>query len=392
MVGFESVLLKVFGKTIQNFWLGDFGLLVPPIFFAFLDDSAEEKKFEATERKRRRVRESGQVARSMELNNLAILGVGFASLFLSLQYVYKGFKSYVESIWGEFDFDIVSLAEKTAAYSFGVIVPFLVLMFVVALAVNFAQVGIYFSVQPLTPDFNRLNPVSGLRKIFNKRTIVNLLKTLIKFVIFALVLYKDVVSMLALMFSQPYDASILIGIAVENVIKITAKFLVIILIIALLDFFYERWQFNEDIKMTLQEYKQEIKDTEGKPEVKQEIRNRIRQILSQSSKERVAQADMVVTNPTHFAVALQIVEDVYVPGEGKKTTMLVVYKGADEAAARIRGWAEEFGVVMVRSPAVARYLFFNVPVGEFVPSRMLRVLFTLYYKAMEAKKGKQRAG
>ena len=362
-------------------------LLWIPVFAFLGDDSAEEKKFEATERKKRRVREEGMVARSVELNNLAVLAVGFVLILLFWAKYVEGFRGYLMSVWSDFDFDAKRVLEKSVVFFAAASFPFLMAVFFSSLLVNFSQVGFFISFKPLAPDFTRLNPASGLKKIFNKKSVVNLLKTILKFVVFLLVLYKDVVSALTLLMHPVMDMQVLMGVIFGLVRKIVMKVLVIILVLAILDYAYERWSFSKEIMMTLTEMKEEMKNIEGNPEVKQEVKKRIKEILSMSAEERVKNSTMVITNPTHFAVAVWILEDLKAGIEynGKMLSAVVTYKGVDEVALRIRKWAEEANLAVIRNPAIARYLYFNVPVGGLIPSRMLRVVINIYVQYMREK-------
>lgn len=337
-------------------------------------DEGQEKTEEPTARRLSKAREEGQIARSTEITIAA-------SVISVAIYIYLFGSSLLGNVANIFAqglvFDSLAVLEpNVAAGRLGdamveallSILPILILTGVVVLACSGLIGGYNFSWKSLQPKASKFNPISGLKRMFGMQALVNLGKSIAKFLLVGGVTYFLIdasiqqfaeISLMALEPGLTASASIL-----------TTAFLVAsstLIIIALIDAPYQVYQHNQKMKMTLKEVKDERKDTEGSPEVKQRIRQKQREVSAARMLEAVSEADVVITNPEHFAVALA-----YDPSS--EDPPRVVAKGADEIAARIRERAGEEGVPLFQSPVLARALFFTTELEGFIPEPLFEAV------------------
>jgi len=332
-------------------------------------DSAE--KTEApTGRKLSKAREEGQVARSIELPAAAVTISAMMLLFM-IGGVWIARLSVLFAGGFAFDrksLDTPSLLPALAAQQFGeglmLILPLMLLTAVMAILASGATGGYLFSLNAIMPNFSKLNPGAGLARIFGTKAWVELLKSIAKFTLIGTVLWILVTRHLnellhmGQMSLQPAleAAGLLIG---ESALWLS----LCLLFIALIDAPYQRYAFMKDMRMTKQEVKDEMKDMEGKPEVKAKIRQRQREMSNARMLQKVKDADVVITNPEHFAVALS-----YDPaGDGAP---ILLAKGADHIAARIREEAKLHGVEIFASPALARAIYFTTELDRNIPEAL----------------------
>lgn len=242
--------------------------------------------------------------------------------------------------------------------------PVMLLILLAALMAPLALGGWSFSAESLMPKFERLNPLEGFKRMFSLRSLIELSKALAKFAtvafIAALVLWKDAQELLAL---GREPTSMAIGHAIklcgQGLLSISAG----LLLIAGIDVPYQLWQYAKQMRMSREESRQEMKESEGSPEIKGRIRQVQQQMARQRMMQDVPKADVVVTNPTHFAVALRY-------DEKRMRAPIVVAKGVDLVAARIREIANEHHVAIFEAPPLARVLYRNVDIGAEIPSNL----------------------
>ena len=337
-------------------------------------DEGQEKTEEPTARRLSKAREEGQIARSTEITIAA-------SVISVAIYIYLFGSSLLGNVANIFAqglvFDSLAVMEpRVAAGRLGdamiealfSILPILILTGVVVLACSGLIGGYNFSWKSLQPKASKFNPISGLKRMFGLQALVNLGKSIAKFLLVGGVTYFLIdastpefaeISLMALEPGLTASASIL-----------TTAFLVAsstLIIIALIDAPYQVYQHNQKMKMTLKEVKDERKDTEGSPEVKQRIRQKQREVSAARMLEAISEADVVITNPEHFAVALS-----YDPSS--EDPPRVVAKGADLIADRIRERATEEGVPLFQSPVLARALFFTTELEGFIPEPLFEAV------------------
>ena len=334
------------------------------------DTPDDEKTEEPTARRLQKAREDGQVPRSQELGVAAVMISSMSALYLmggwligSLADLFaSGFIIERREIYSE-NLGMVQFAD-IGKESFFLIIPLLVLTFFVAILASSAMGGLNFAWKAITPKGSKLNPLNGFKRMFGLKALVELSKSILKFSLVALVLayfvydFSDELVALSGMAIQPalVAAGEMIGL---TTLVVTAT----LVLIAAIDVPFQAFEFNKRMRMTKQEVKDEYKDIEGRPEVKAQIRRKQREMAEQRMMEQVKDADVVITNPEHFSVAL-----VYDPESDGAP--IVVAKGVDHVALRIRNEAKEHGVVQVEIPPLARALYFTTEIDRTIPEEL----------------------
>jgi flagellar biosynthetic protein FlhB len=334
------------------------------------ENSSAEKTEDPTERKLRNAREEGQVARSVELPAAAVTIGAILTLFFIGGY---WIKQMAEIFASGFKFDrktldnpdlMVTAFAHQMGEAFLLIVPVLLVTAVLAILSSGATGGYLFSLKNTLPKFSKLSLLSGFKRMFGANAAIELLKAILKFSLVTIVLWAlvsrqmDPMMQLGQMAIEPALAAAGWMIA-ESALWLSLS----LLVIALIDAPYQKYSFIKRMRMTKQEVKDEMKDMEGQPEVKQQIRRRQREMANNRMIQKVQDADVVITNPEHFAVALS-----YDPtGDGAP---ILLAKGSDHMAARIREEAEKHGVEMFAAPPLARALYFSTEVDQSVPESL----------------------
>ena len=332
-----------------------------------MSESSDDKTEEPTSRRLEKAREDGQVARSTELSAAAVTISAVSLLFITGGYVVT---KLAEKFAAGFNFDrklVFSSNLMPAIFghqmleSYLLILPVLALTLVVAIAASGATGGYLFSLNAVMPKASKLNPAAGLKRMFGVKALVELGKALLKFFL--------VTGVLVYVLNDNIDTLNLIGkMALEPALatagKLLAKAALLItlslVIIAMIDVPFQRWQFMKQMRMSKQEIKDEMKNSEGNPEIKAQIRRRQREMSNARMIDSVKDADVVITNPEHFAVALA-----YDPNGD--TAPILLAKGADEMAARIRAEAQKHGIEIFQAAPLARALYFTTEVDHPVP-------------------------
>ena len=338
------------------------------------NDDAQEKTEEPTGKRLSKARDEGQIARSTEINIAA--SVISVALFLFL--FGNSLLSNVANVFARgLVFDAQSVLEPQVAAGrlddamlevFFAILPLLLLSASVVVVCSGLIGGYNFSWKALQPKASKFNPIAGLKRMFGTRSLVELAKAIAKFALVGGVAYILITSSIS-EFSEISRMAFEPGISASASL-VTTAFLVAattLIIIALIDAPYQAYKHNQQLKMTKKEVKDERKDTDGSPEVKQRIRQKQREVYTARMLEAVAEADVVITNPEHFAVALA-----YDPSSDDPPR--VVAKGADFTAQRIRERAAEEGVPLFQSPVLARALFFTTEIQGFIPEALFEAV------------------
>ena len=249
-----------------------------------------------------------------------------------------------------------------------ILLPVLGVAFLAGIVFNFLQVGALFTVKAIQPKFSRISMAEGFKRIFSRRTLIDLLKSLVRLTVVGAVAYseyntriKGAPSLLEM------DIMASISAAWDMVLGIAFKLAIALAILAPVDFFLQWRQYEKDLMMTKQEVKDEYKLTEGNPEIKGRIRQKQRQMSSMRMMQNVSKADVVITNPTHYAVALSY-------KEGESNAPVVVAKGQDYLARRIREKAAELKIEVVENKALARSLYAFCDIGDEVPEDMYQAV------------------
>jgi len=333
-------------------------------------DSSEEREEEPTAKRLEKGREDGQVARSQELGVAAMMiGVAFF-LYLFGSYIIADLTKVFES---GFTFDRKAVFDTSllvpafgiqAVNSFIVVVPIFVLAVIIAIASAGVMGGYLFSLKSLAPKASKINPMAGLKRMFGMKAVVDLSKALSKFALIALVLYLVVSANFPMLTKLGFmDLEPALAEAGRIIAFGTVLVTLTLIVAAAIDIPYQLHTFNKQMKMTKQEVKDEMKDTEGRPEVKAQIRRKQREIATGMMMSAIADADVVIVNPEHFAVALS-----YDPS--KNGAPIMVAKGADLLAQAIRERAKEEGVPLFSSPVLARSIFYTTEIDQSVPESL----------------------
>jgi flagellar biosynthetic protein FlhB len=334
------------------------------------EQSNQERTEAPTARRLSKAREDGQVARSVELPAAAVMISAVTLLFLAgswlLLKLAEGFKAgFVIDRTTLFSPDLLpAMVGAQLLHAFGVIAPILLLTAVVAIVASGLTGGYLFSVKALLPKGSKLNPLNGLKRMFGPKAAVELIKALLKFALVAGVLVAMVqvnLGDLVQLGNMPLEPAMRRAgeLIVESALYVTLS----LVLIAAIDVPWQKYDFLKRMRMTKQEVKDELKDIEGRPEVKAQIRRRQREMSNARMMQKVKDADVVITNPEHFAVALA-----YDPaGDGAPT---LVAKGADLMAQQIREEANRHGVPIFEAPPLARALFFTTEVERPIPEAL----------------------
>ncbi|HID11040.1 MAG TPA: flagellar biosynthesis protein FlhB [Candidatus Latescibacteria bacterium] len=333
-----------------------------------------ERTEQATPRRRQEARRRGSVAKSMEVNSaLALLG-GTLVLYVWGGHMLRGMADVVQGVLAGTGTARLTPVEVQRYASAGLVFlgtllgPFLAAMVVFGLAANYAQVGVLFSGEPLVPRWDRINPAAGFKRMFSKRALFELLKGVFKIVLVGWVAYGVLRGRMEKFFEMAdWDVGEVFGFIASTAFMVLVKSGLVLLILALLDYGFQRWEYERTLKMTRQELKEEFRQTEGDPLVRARIRSLQRQLARQRMMQAVSKADVVVINPTLLAVALM-----YIPE--KMEAPQVVAKGARKLAERIREIAMEYKVPIVEDPPLARLLYRRVEVGQQIPMELYQAV------------------
>ena len=355
-------------------------LILPYNLQWFADGEGGEKTEPATQKKLDDARKEGKVAKSKDLTQ----GIELLVLFLLI----KVFVSYMGNrFMGLFDSTLGRMAEfmsvnqkQVSMVAFSTVLgnaileifliswPFLVFGFVITFIVTVYQVGWKVSLKPMEPKLSKFNPINGFKRIFSKDSLFELVKAIAKIGVIAYVAYTNIVdeadNLFVLYEIHLNQAIALVGnIILEFGIEISIVFIVI----GFIDYFYQKWKFSEDMKMTKQEVKDEYKNTEGDPQIKGRIRQKMREASQRRMMQDVPKADVVITNPTHFAVAIKYDAEV-------SKAPIVVAKGEDYLAQKIKEVAREHNVEIVENKPLARMLYHNVEIGAEIPPELYQAV------------------
>ncbi len=342
----------------------------------FAESSGGEKTEPATEKKRSDARKEGQVAKSKEIESAFSL----LALFLILKFwtktlggqlismfsnVYADIPEYIKNYDGRVnERSIIALFTNILLEIMIILAPIFLIAVVVSFVCDVAQVKWQPTAKPLMPKFSKLNPISGVKKIFSLNAIVELIKSILKITIILVVTYSFLKKNANGLFLL-YGISLNAGIAGTGnlVVDLGLRIAMAYLVIAFADYAYQRWKLSDDLKMTKQEVKDEYKQLEGDPQIKGKIRQRMRESSQRRMMQNIPKADVVITNPTHYAVAIQYDAE-------KFDAPMVVAKGENYLAQRIKEVARDNNVEIVENKPLARMLYFNVEIGEMIPQEL----------------------
>lgn len=334
------------------------------------DTSGQEKTEVATPRRREEAREEGNVPRSTELSSVAILIVGVLAMYLYAPRAFQGLRLVMRDFLSTLhrrpidEEGIPLMFWEIASRILDIVYPFTIALILGAILVNVAQVGLLFSMKSMKPKFSKLSPLEGAKRIFSARGAMELGKSLLKLAMVAPIMYSTIVSEVPAIagLAQVPAQDILIYLGMLA-LKVVSRALLILLILALLDFAFQRFQHERDLKMTKQEVKEELKRTQGDPQIKSRIRQVQREVARRRMMAEVPEAEVVVTNPTEYAIALRY-------KQGEQEAPMVVAKGRNLIAQRIKEIARAAGVPIYEDRPLAQLLDQLTEVGEMIPPEL----------------------
>jgi flagellar biosynthetic protein FlhB len=326
----------------------------------------EEKTEQATPRKYQKAREKGQVPRSRELLSMVTTGGIILMFYFSGNSFLNDLSASVRKFLGmEYGINPAFAIRFAAAEMFHILLPFLGISFTFALLAGVAQGG--FVLKPLGFEIEKLNPVGGLKKLFSKNSLIEFLKSLFKFVTGGFILYSVIKNLIRVL---PATAAMDIGVTLSIFCGLLSKAVIITFVIffffAIADYIYQRWDFARSLRMTKEEVRQEFKETEGDPLIKSRIKSVQKEMARRRMMQDVPRATVVITNPTHIAVALKYRKD-------EMSAPMVVAKGAGFVAEKIKETARKHRVPVVEDKPLARTLY-KLQINAFIPAELYRAV------------------
>jgi flagellar biosynthetic protein FlhB len=338
------------------------------------DQNGQDRTESATPKRREKARQDGNVARSVEVASVIVLVAGMVGLAATGERMIEGTAGLLRQATGGMSTVLLD-AESVAPYLTGIawtvaglLLPFAGIVAVAGVGAHLSQVGVLITMKPLAPKLNRISPKTGIQRILSKRGAVELVKSVMKLIIVGAILgwsaYGAAEQLIPLMTAGLMSAYQAILAAMFRMVATAAM---VLTVLAVLDFFFQRWDHEQQIKMTRQEVRDEMKQSEGDPMMKSKVRSRQQDLSRKRQMQAVKTADVVVTNPIHYAVALKY-------DSARMAAPQVVAKGARLLAKRIRDIARESGVPVVENPPLARALYRACKVGADVPLSLYKAV------------------
>lgn len=350
------------------------------------DTGAGEKTEEPTPKKRQDAREEGQVAFSPDLNSSGLLIAGFCALAVLAPWLWSVLAGLLRRCLDDrLATPIVDGRDVTALFGQAApvgwyLLPFLATMFATGVALSVIQVGWHPTLKPLVPKFDRLNPLTGLQRLFSARGLMRTLTSVLKLTLVGFVAWRVIAADFTPQLTIGPDLGQRLGVECSALFWLGMKLCLVVAVLGIADWLFQRWQHGRDLMMTKQEVREEFKQSEGDPLIKGKIRQIQRDMAQKRMMQEVPKADVVITNPTHVAVALKY-------EQGTSAAPVVIAKGYDEVAQRIKALAIEHGITMVENIPLARALAKEVAIGRQIPVRWYQAVaevLSLVYKLKKA--------
>ena len=342
----------------------------------FADEGGADKTEEATPKKLQDARKEGQVARSQELSTAVMLLAFFVVIKVFVGFIGNRFLGSFTEIYQVIDVYTTDEFGSGMAGAFMrdslvevliICLPVFIAAVLVAFVVTVAQVKWQVTTKPLQPKFSKFNPVNGFKRIFSKDKLFELIKDVIKIALIFYVAYsdlKDGAETIGLLYDLSLPQAIVyVG---EFVINLGIKLSAIYLIVGFADYIYQKLKFKKDLMMSKQEVKDEFKQQEGDPQVKGRIKSKMREVSQRRMMQKLPEADVVITNPTHFACAIKYDKEV-------SEAPILIAKGADYVAQKIKDAAKEHNIPIVENKPLARMLYYNVDLDSEIPRELYQM-------------------
>jgi flagellar biosynthetic protein FlhB len=338
------------------------------------EEQGQERTEQATPKRRDEAREKGQVAVSREVASAIILGASLIYFYFGSSRLMEGMTDIMKSAFRDAGHLVITeqnvhTVAMTFVYKvFVLIFPLLLAVFLAGFLSNVLQVGFSISWEAAQPKLSKIDPIKGFNRLFSLRSLVELVKSLLKIgvvgVIAYIVIVKEIPALFPLADQSTWGMMVFIGRAAFRIMMMTCF---VLLVMALLDYLYQRWEFEKSIRMSRQEIKEEFKHTEGDPLIKSRIKRLQREMARKRMMANIPKADVIITNPTHLAVAIQYDQD-------NMNAPVVVAKGADFLAEKIREIAKKHQIPIVENKPVAQVLYKIANIGDAIPADLYRAV------------------
>ncbi len=339
------------------------------------ESGGQERTERATPKRRREARKKGQVAQSREVPSVMILMTAMGFFYFGGSWIFGNLSQVIGGVYGHLDTLRLDGISEVSAFSveifkkmFLILIPFFVPIVIAGMAGNIGQIGFEIHGEPMRPKLSKLNPIAGLKKLISLRSLVELVKSVIKILFIGGIAFgvvkKETTAMPALMQQEVVDIFLFTG---KVAFKIFFFVCLALIVLAFFDYAYQRWQYEQSLKMTKQEVKDERRQSEGDPKVKGRIRTVQMELARRRMMEAVPGADVVITNPVHLAIALKF-------DATKMIAPTIVAKGSGYVAERIKEIARDHQVPIVENKPLAQALHKMVEIGEFIPVELYRAV------------------
>lgn len=352
----------------------------------------ENKTEEATPKRLSDARKKGQISKSQDLNSTVSLFIFTMLAGLLGQYIFVNGRRYMENYFtlDLSNFELTSGNAGTllvdSAIQYGLLIfPFMLIAVAIAYVVNIVQTGFLFTTQPLKPDFKRLDPIQGFKNIASMKSLFNLVKNLLKLILVFYITYKNLTeSVKQILNSGNIGTEKLFFFLMDFVKELSMDIVVVMIILGALDYVVQKRDYKKNLRMSMQEIKDEYKEMEGNPQVKSARQQKQRQMAMGRMMADIPSSTVVVTNPTHIAVVLRYDSEV-------DEVPLVTAKGADHLAGKIREIAKEHDIPIIENKSLARTMYKDVEIGDYIPMELYKTIaeiLALVYEMNEKKKYK----
>ncbi len=346
---------------------------------------AEPGKTErATPKKREEARKRGQVVRSVEINSMLNVLICLIILKIFGEYIFKNIKSLSSYFWtnvttfsitpdtiGSFIFFVISKL-------FLITLPIFLSVFIIGILSNVLQFGFLITFEPLKPSFDKINPFRGLKRLFSKRVLFELGKSIIKILVISYIFYSTLKKIFNEIFMTPLmDIETYLTFAADIVFKLGIKITIAFIIFSILDYIYQKYEYEDNLMMSKQEVKDELKQLEGDPLIKARIRNIQREMARRRMISEIPQADVVITNPNHIAIAVRY-------KEGEDNAPKIIAKGINLMAEKIKDIARKYGIIIIENPPLARTLI-KLEIGWEIPPELFQAMAEILAFVYQAK-------
>ena len=334
----------------------------------------QDKTEKPTGKKRSEARKKGQVAKSREVSSVAVLLAGLSTLYLFGSFMYGHIRSVMRKSFSmvshpTLDLPGILVLSQDVVQSFIIIVaPVMAAVVIAAALSNFLQVGVMFTYEPVIPKFSKISPLKGLKRLFSKQSFMELFKSVAKLAIVGVIAYWTVKGEMDRFLDLGGMSVAAIALYILKVIlKIFLRVCVVMVFLAVLDYAFQKWQFEQQLKMTKHEVKEEFKRSEGDPLIKSRIRRIQLEMARRRMMQEVPKADVVVTNPVRLALAIRYDRAVMNAPE-------VVAKGSELVAERIKALAKKHDIPIVENKGLAQDLYRIVEIGSEIPSALFQAV------------------